>query len=361
MKSKCTHIVLWGLLIACFFIGCKTTGDTGPDALTKGDPSTPINEAMLAALDTSKANTEAARARAMEVQGQVYYPNDWAGAEERFEANDALAPSTRGEAKEKSDEWESLTTVYEEIFQNSLSQFIADKKDDLDNTRESAVEAGALEILPDRFAEADELAASAKEKYDQGDYRAAAEDGNAALDRYMVLKTIADAYNKQQEVDGRDFYAYDPDNYELAADSGNAAVEYFDNGSIQDAQDAADESLLRFNLVLKNGWIVVTDERAAEAREIRDACKEVKADVAVRQDYNAAEQVYNQAHVALRSEEYADAADLLEQSTALYMQAYDAALEKRIRAETALREAEQKVAESEAKAQNAEDIIGGGE
>jgi hypothetical protein len=361
MKLRCGHIVLLGLVLACLFIGCKTTGDTGPDTLAGADSSVPANEAALAALDTAKADTEAARSRAMEVQGQVYYPGEWAGAEERFEANDALTPATRGEAGKKAAEWESLTAVYDEIFQNSLPRFIADKKEDLDNARESAVDAGVPDILPDRFAAVDELAGSAREKYDQGDYRSAAEDGNAALDRYMVLKTIAEAYNKQQEVDGRDFYSYDPENYDLAADSGNAAVEYFDNGSLQDAQDAADESLVRFNLVLRNGWIVLTGEKASEAGGVREACREVKANVAVRQDYDAAEEVYNQAHVALRAEEYADAADMFEQSTGLYARAYDTAVEKRIRAETALREAEQKVADSEAKAQSAEELIGGGE
>ncbi|MDR1930829.1 MAG: hypothetical protein LBQ44_09415, partial [Treponema sp.] len=232
---------------------------------------------------------------------------------------------------------------------------------DLDKAREEALASGARDLIPDRFGQADELAASAKEKYDRGDFSAAAEDGNAALDRYRILKTIAEAYNKQQEADARGFFSYDPENYELAADSGNAAVEHYDNGSLREAREAADEALFRFNLVYKNGWIAYTDERAAEAGEYRRACQEAKAPVAVKQDYDAAEEVYNRAHAAFRSEEYAGASELFEQSAALYLDARDAAVEKRIKAETALREAEEKLADSEAKAKTADEIIGGGE
>jgi hypothetical protein len=369
MKLKFSYLVLLGLLVPLIFIACKTAPVTPPDSLTdggvSGDSSLSGDDSALsgdqAVLDAAKAGAEASRARAMEVQGQVYFPDEWAEAESRFEENLAVSPAAGKETEDSAAEWDSLAAVYDDIFQNSLSRFAADKKNDLDQVREAALESGARDIIPDRFGQADEFADTAGEQFDQGDYRTAIDSANDAYDHYMVLKTIADAYNKQQEADARDFFAYDPENYELAANSGNTAVELYDGGSMEESLDAAEESLLRFNLVLKNGWVAFTDERAVEAKEWREACHEVKANVAVRQDYESAEKLYNQAFVALRSEEYADAADLFEQSEALFLQAHDAAVEKRIRAEAALREAEERLAASEEKAQSAEELIEGGE
>jgi hypothetical protein len=135
-------------------------------------------------------------------------------------------------------------------------------------------------------------------------------------------------------------------------------VDLLDQGSLADAGESAGEAVNRFNLVLENGWIGYTNERSVTAQSWRQAALEAKANVAVRNEYQNADKTYNEAYVALRAGNFEEAADLFERSGILFRQSRDAAVEKQVKAEEAIRLAEQKVSESETKARSAQEIIG---
>jgi hypothetical protein len=365
MKLKIRFLILISFLVPFVLISCKTTADT-PDSLVDSIPqdlSGPVDEAALEALAGAKAKAEESRSWAEYVNGESYFPLEWGFAEDRYTtaAGRVDPPEDKAEAYSRVAEWRGIAAAYDDIFNRSAGQFAGEQQKVLAAAREAALNAGAGELVPDRLAQADALSASAQEKFQNGDLTGSVRTGKEARDRYRVLQTIAEAHARQEEADANDFFSRDPDNYMLAADAGNSAVELYDAGEIAKAQDSADESLARFNQVVKNGWLTLVEEKAELAREWRDASQEVKANVAVRSDYDSAERVYNQAHVALRAEDYTGAAELFEQSGQLFMSAHNNAVEKRQRAEEALRQAEQKLQESEEKAQNAEAIIGGGE
>ncbi|MDR0598728.1 MAG: hypothetical protein LBG84_01420 [Treponema sp.] len=227
--------------------------------------------------------------------------------------------------------------------------------------REEAVAAGVPEVVPDRFAQADALADTARQKLDNRDKKGFLKDAREAQDRYRILTTIAQARAKQEEADENDFFPLDEDSYKLAAEAGNNAVDLYDAGSLPAAEKSAVSALDQFTQVLKNGWTAKVEDTAAAARERRQASLDAKADVALRRDFEAADDIYEKAHVALRAEEYSSAAKLFEQSSQLFAQVRDAAVEKRARAQAALQRAEEKVADSGKKAQEADDYIGGGE
>ncbi|MDR2552290.1 MAG: hypothetical protein LBD31_03870 [Treponema sp.] len=231
----------------------------------------------------------------------------------------------------------------------------------LEAAREAALAAGAQDLVPDRFSQADTQGGLARELNDKGDRKGFLREALDAQDRYQILTLIAQAHAKQQEADENDFFSRDPDNYMLAATAGNKAVEFYDDGSLAEARETAAEALERFTQVVHNGWVALVEEWAANASEMRAAAQEARADVAVRQDFNAAEQVYNQAHTARRAEEYAAAGELFKQAADLFAAVLAQTAAKRQRAEETLRQAEQKVEESGKKAQEAEEIIGGGE
>ncbi|MDR2314595.1 MAG: hypothetical protein LBE02_08695 [Spirochaetaceae bacterium] len=366
MKLKIRHLFLVGLFVPLLVLSCKTTGDTSAppvDDSVPQDLSGPADEVSLEALAQARAKAEESRSWAEYAQGETYFPQEWGFAEDRYATARGRtdAPETKAEAYSRVAEWKGIGAAYDDIFNKSAEQFAGDQERILAEAREAAIKAGAEELVPDRLAQADEIAASARGKYEAGDLTGSVRDGKDAWDRYQILETIAMAHAKQEEADANDFFSRDPDNYMLAADAGNSAVEYYDAGDLGNARNSADEALARFNQVVRNGWVSMVEEKASVAKEWRDASLSAKADVAVRADYDAAEQVYRQAHVALRADEYTSAAELFEQSGQLFMAALDSALGKREVAEKAIREAEQKLEESEAKAQSAEAIIGGGE
>ncbi|MDR0447695.1 MAG: hypothetical protein LBH07_03415, partial [Treponema sp.] len=229
------------------------------------------------------------------------------------------------------------------------------------DAREQARASGAEDLVPERFAQIDELIAESQRKYESGDYEGAMKDSKEASDRYHVLQTLAEAKAMQIEADEHNFFEKDLENYMLAAETGNNAVDIYDEGNIAEAQAKADETLKRFNEVVKNGWVSIAEEKASDARDWETASQDIKANVAAKAEFDAAEEALNQAHIALRDGNYTLASELFEQSRELFNVAHNTALEKRRRAEEAMREAEHMLAESEEKAHFAEDLIGGGE
>jgi hypothetical protein len=364
--GKYAWLILLSLLVPFILISCKTPPEeVTPDSVTDTvrpvteDLNGPADAASVQAFEDARAEADAARARAQGVDAAFYFPEDWDSAESRYgDAEKAGSPATLGEARNRADEWRRIAGVYNDLFEKALPLFAEDKAQQLLAAREAALDAGAWDILPDRFEATDELAQSVQDKYDGGDYSGAFADGVTAYNRYVVLKTVADAYAVKLEADAYDFITYDPENYEAGADAGNRAVDLFDQGSLADAWENAVEAVDRFHLVLENGWIGYTNERSVAAQSWRQAALEAKANVAVRNEYQNADGVYSQAHVALRAGNFQEAADLFERSGILFKQSRDAAVEKQVKAEEAIRLAEQKVSESELKAQSAQEVIG---
>ncbi|MDR1506288.1 MAG: hypothetical protein LBI67_04235 [Treponema sp.] len=361
-------LILLGLLVPFILVSCKTPPedtdagvDTGSqvEGVPGEDLGAPADAAALRLLGNARARAEAARAQALGVDAGSYFPDDWGRAESRYgEAGRAGNPANLGEARNQSDEWGRIARVYDDLYDRALPRFAEDKTNQLVAAREAALESGAMEILSDQFTEADTLALSARDKLENRDYTGAMEDGVAAYDRYVVLKTIADAHSLKEEADAYDFIVYDLENYRAGADAGANAVDLLTDGVVAEAKENADEALRRFGLVLENGWISYANEKSAAAQSWRQAALDAKANVAVRDAYQNAERAYNQAHVALRSGDFLEAADLFDSSGILFRQSRDAAVEKRVKAEEAIRQAEQIVSESEAKARSAQELIG---
>ncbi|MCL1814576.1 MAG: hypothetical protein FWG27_01975 [Treponema sp.] len=367
MKPSIRYLILAGLIVPFIMISCKSTrgGDTASltDTVIQQDLDNPADEISLEELAKARAKAEESRDLAEYVDGNIYCPGEWDLAESRYNAarNQRGDPETKGEAYARTAEWKAIGALYDGIYGKSAPQFAGEQDKKLAAAREDAVRAGAGELVPDRLALADAKAASSRQKFERNDINGSISEGKDAWDRYRILQTLAEARTKQAEADELKFFTLDPDNYMIAAEAGNKAVSDYDKGNLAEAKREADESLSRFTQVIRNGWTSMVEEKASVAREQRAASQEAKADVAVRSDFAAAEQVYNQAHVALRGEAYTQAMDLFEQSGELYIIARDNALEKRKIAEEALRRTEQKLAESEELGKYADEIIGGEE
>jgi hypothetical protein len=353
MKLKFQYLILIGLCFSVILFSCKT----GP---SKKELAGPPNQASLDTLAKGREAAEEARSRAEYVQGSAYCPDEWGQAEDRYgKAKVFPKPPTLADALSQTEEWKGLKTAYEDIYNKSLPQFAKEQGKILAAAREDAVNAGAEELVPDRFAQADAFADSSAKKLAANDYKGCVSEAKEALDRYNTLKAIAEAHNKQVEADNNNFFNVDPDNYMLAAEAGNNAVELYDKGDLPGAKAAADEALTRFDQVIKNGWVSRIEEKQAAANEAKAAADNVKANVAVKQDYDSALQVYNNAQRSLRSGDYAIAAELFDQSGGLFVKAYDNTVIKRDKAQDSIRTAKEKLAVSEEKVQTAAEIFGG--
>jgi hypothetical protein len=102
-------------------------------------------------------------------------------------------------------------------------------------------------------------------------------------------------------------------------------------------------------------------ERRLAADTERQKALGLKANVAVKPEFDAALAIYNQAESSVRAENYTEAVSLYGQSEAQFIVVGRTAEEKRREAEQVIREAEEKILESEENAKKAELILEGGE
>ncbi|MDR1318404.1 MAG: hypothetical protein LBJ90_02170, partial [Treponema sp.] len=164
----------------------------------------------------------------------------------------------------------------------------------------------------------------------------------------------------REEIVNREFIPYDPENFDKADTVGQAAIDNYGSDNFESARDEADEAHLRYNLVLETGWASYAADKGASAGVERQNALDIKANIAARDLFNEAEAPYNQAVASLKAEKYEEAATLYTDSEARFIVAGQSAAEKRRLAEDAIKEAEEKVAESDETARKAEIVIEGG-
>ena len=228
------------------------------------------------------------------------------------------------------------------------------------NVREDVVAGGAEDLIPDLLGSADNVGLNAIDKYLSGDYNGATDTAGKANSMYVALKSGLDAYKVREEISDKGFDAYDPQNFGNADDMLKSAADDYTANSFDSAKDKADQALVSYNLALQRGWESYAAEMGSFASTERQKALDLKANVAVRDGFNSAQTVYNQANSAFQAKKHEDAASLYKQSQSMFTDVAQTAREKRQAAENALNTANQKITESDEKARNAESILQGG-
>jgi hypothetical protein len=364
MKNRYQMAFLLFTPVLFFAFACKSTPketEPPPPAETPA-PVSPEASAQpdLNALNQAIARAGEARKKALDFESPSYFPSDWEAVEDQYTAAGTLARNTADEVQRAAAQYNKAADTYEDLFRKTIPLFAQAREDEIVRARNELIATGLSNTFPDPLLEVDRIAVQALSQYEGEDYYAARDSAYAARDRYQALKTGADAYLKRKEIVDRDFIAYDPDNFNKADEIGLAAVNNYQSGNIEQARDEAEEAELRYNLVLKTGWSSYAAERGAAAGVERQKALDLKAHVAVKEEFDAASDIYNRAGASLRAEKYEDAAILYTQSEARFIVIGQTAAEKRREAEEALRAAEQKMLESDEAAKKAELILEGG-
>jgi hypothetical protein len=200
----------------------------------------------------------------------------------------------------------------------------------------------------------------AEEQYQAKDYYTAKDTAEEALASYSFGKTWLDAYNVRAEIADRNFDVYDPMSVELADDVLFDAADNYLAKDYSGAGDKAEEALLRFNLALRAGWECYAAEMGAFAAAERQNALDLKANVAVRQEFNTAQAVYARADTAFQAERFEEAVTLYDDSLSQFEVITLVAKEKQLVAERALVRANEKIEESDETARAAEVVLEGG-
>jgi hypothetical protein len=364
MKPKYVGYFLLGLLILAAGISCKTTKpvtEAPPQEETLDPENGPPDQNTLNSLNDAAARAAKARQLVMDFNGPSYFPPDWDSADSLYtQAESRKSTSTLRDARESVARYETAVTALTALGDKTIPRYAQDLESEVTNARIAAVNAGADYLAQDYLRKADDRAVEALNQYGEKDYYAARDTAFTARDMYSALETGVNAAKIRLEIEERGFTRYDPSAIAAADTLGLSALDDYDSGNIASARSKAADVRSQYSQSLLKGKEAYASDTGAAAAAERQRALDVKANVAVRQDYDAANAIYNRGVSSFRGKNYDEAASLYIESRSLFENTARIAREKRRLAEDALRAAELKMSESGEIAGNAEIILEGG-
>jgi hypothetical protein len=353
MRKNYLLLFLLAVLLAVGLLSCKSTPPAEEPA--KEEPKVAQDVVNAAA-----ARAEAARKRAMDFDAPAYFPSEWESVEAQYDEAAALPRETVLDVQRAAALYGEAAIIYDGLFENAVPLYAQAREDEIIAARDELIASGFTSYFPDYLEGADEVALQAQDEYEKKDYYAAKDTAGRALEIYATLNSGAAAYQARKEITTHGFETYDSENFEKAEEAGTNAVDAYDKGDIKGAREGADEAQLRYNLVLNAGWENFAADYGTAAEEERQHALDVKGNVALRDSFNAANEIYEQGEASLEAEKYAEAAALFQQSEAQFAEIARVTEEKRTLAEAAIREAAERAEASDEAARRAEEIIEGG-
>ncbi|MDR0452191.1 MAG: hypothetical protein LBH15_04040 [Treponema sp.] len=315
-------------------------------------------EALMASLNELLARLDAARNGAYAFDGPVYFKSETDDAEAAYVSAGAEAETgTPEQIEEAIARYTQVTEAFEKIFADSVPLYAEDRIRELIAARDAASQAGAPELTPERFQSAEDDTENARQLYEEEkDYYGAASAVSLAINKYKALDIGTRAYYTREQIEYYNFERYDPENFAHTDDRAVTAIDAYDNGDLDTALDAAEECLVRYTVILGAGMRAYAAERRDAADGERRFSIEMKANIAVKDDFAAAQGVFDSAERAFQGEQYIEAARLYFQAEFAFAEAGAAAEQKRLLAEDAIKRAEASTAASENTARNAEGL-----
>jgi hypothetical protein len=270
-------------------------------------------------------------------------------------AKAALDKDDRPVAKEG---LEDALELFTSLVMREAPRFTAEKANVAEAARNRAYASDARNGSPVALAASEAFMSDARQFEAAGDYR-------SAIMEYMNATTAFDAAEKgsrasavKARIDSLGFATLDPGNYQIASTK-LAAINNEVVNSPSAAQDAAEEALLRFNLALSKGWEMSAGSRRTKAEVYKTQSESIKAQVAVKDLYAEAKAVWDTAAAAQAAGRHEESAPLFDEAEGRFMIVYEIAAAKRAEAETAMREAAEKAAESSAILEQGDAILAG--
>ena len=321
----------------------------------------PPDQAAESALAAAVARAEKSRKQAFDLEVPATFAYEWQNAESYFiSGREKAQVKTQLSYSEAVKAYNASADAYDELALKALPLYAEARRQEILKAREAAVKAGADQVLPTQLAAADNVADRAQAQFDRGEYYSAADTAKEARTRYLVLKTGLEAYAVQQEIDRRDFAKYDAGNYALAQQKLQSSLETYDAGDIIAAQNDSEEALLRFRLALNKGREMNASGKGQAASAERQAAQDLKANVAVKNEFEQAQALYADAERAFKAEEYDQAAELFIQAEGQFAEVKNKAAEKRANALESMQAAQKKISANEESAKKVDAVLEGG-
>ncbi|MCL2478908.1 MAG: hypothetical protein FWF22_05360 [Treponema sp.] len=366
MKAKNSGFFILAALLLIGAIACKTTPPAEPpppveEVIVQNPDLLPPDQASLNNLNNLIARSDSARKMVQDFNGPALLPADWNAAEAlNTAAVNGKKTATVKDVRDSTALYTASATAYEALADKTIPMYADALSNDVMAARDVAINAAASYLVPEYLQGTDDFALAAWDKYQAKDYYGAKDDGLLVKDAYGVLATGVQAYQVRLDIQDRDFVYYDQANIAAADDIALSALDDYEAHNIASAGPKATDVLARYKQSFAKAQESFSADSMASANVERQKALDIKANVAVKSDFDAADAIYNQGTAAAQSRNFDQSANLFIQAKTMFSAATASATDKRNIAEAGLRAAEQKMVESDEAAQRAELIIEGG-
>jgi hypothetical protein len=309
-------------------------------------------------LDGLLAEAKELKKKAFDLKLFEVLPDDYKAAEALYaKGAQAYADKDAPAAKEGLG---NAISAYKDLISRGIVAIAAAKRKEAEDMRNIAAKAGADSSQSERFGAGDDSFQTAATLMDDSKAEEAIPGFEAAKLYFELAWKRAIASELRQSIDDKDFAKWDSGNFQLADNKFQAEDGFWASEDVKDRAsgvDALDEAILRFNLVIQKGREMTVATIKGKTDESRQRAEDIKANVAVKDQYDAAQALYNEGSGDLAAKEYETAADTFDRSGAGFDEAYQAAAVKKAKADKAMKAADEATAESLRKAEEADPLL----
>jgi hypothetical protein len=250
--------------------------------------------------------------------------------------------------------------AFKDLISRGVVEIAAAKRKEAEDMKAVAVKAGADTSQEERFGAGDESFDAGVGLADEAKAEEAIPAFESARLYYELAWKRSIAGDLKAGIEERDFAKWDSGNFQLADNKYQAEEGFWASGNEADrvaGQDALDEAILRFNLVVQKGREMTVSTVKDKTDESRQRSEDIKANVAVKDLFDSAQELYADGASQLAAKDYEAAADSFDRAGTGFEEAYLAAMEKKARADEAMQAAEEATAESQRKAEEADPLL----
>jgi uncharacterized protein with NRDE domain len=295
------------------------------------------------------ARAQESRKMAIDFEGNSYFPGEWEAAESKF-TGAGLLPKGSSDANKAYNE---AADAFDRVFELAVPLFAQAREDEIMAIRDYMITLGARSFFPEFLMDADRAALLALSQYEEKSYLAARDSAAIALQKFSILETAFNAWLLRVEILARGFADYDPEQFDLGGEITGGAMDAYMAGDLKTARKKAEEALAMYNTVLSTSWASYAELRASLAEGERLAALDMRTNIAAKEFFKIADSDNKTALALLESKKFEDAARLFIDAEAMYVIASITALEKRRAAAAAIRNAIEKIQQSDRIVRNA--------
>ncbi|MBU0929235.1 MAG: hypothetical protein KKA67_15895 [Spirochaetes bacterium] len=353
------RVSILGLAAAVLLSACATKPPAVPEPepqIVEPAPEPPKEpEISREDLEALHGRVLALRKDAFELGLKDVMPKEYEAAEARYvPGKAALDADDRPTAKA---ELGAAEPLFADLVAAGGLKVAQARKSDAASARDRALAADAQSLSAEALATAEAALAKADAALASGDVKAAIDAYALAIAAFDAVAKRSAAVAVKGTVDELDYGPMDSGNYALAGEK-LAAVDSLLGTDPKAAQDASEEALLRYRLVLAKGWELTAGGKRQSAERFKIDAEAIKAQVAVKTEYAEAKSAWDTAVAVFASGDHEASAPLFDNAQALFEAVYETAAAKRAAAEKAIRAASAKNEESAAIAGKGDENLG---